>query len=460
MRHRPSPGVARTLVLLASVLTLPACFAYRTVNQRLEHVDPGSGYRPSDAGAYREPGTVGLYVGFSGGGTRAAALAYGVLEALRDTEIVSDGQPVRLLDEIDTVSGVSGGSFPAAYYGLFGDRIFDDFEERFLRRNIQGAIIWRVFWPWNTIALMTPWLSRSDIAKGIYHGSVFEEATFADLAAAHGPRVYVNATDLSSGERFVFSQGYFDALCSDLAVFPIAYAVAASSAVPALLSPVSFKSWAGSCGYELPAVIAAGLADRETDPRRYRAVSGFAQFADSRKRYLHLVDGGISDNLGLRAGLDLVAATGGLLEAEAALQREIPSRLVIISVNAETDPPRKLDLSAAAPGFAAMMNAVSGSQIRRYNFETLLLARESLENWVRDANAQGTHVEGYLIEVSFDNLKDPDERRRLKSMPTSFSLDDEQVDALRAAGRRLLAQSPQFQKLLRDLRADDPGPSR
>ena len=138
------------------------------------------------------------------------------MKALKDTGIEVDGKPRTMLAEVDTLSGVSGGSFPAAYYGLFEDRIFDEFEPRFLRRNIQGAIIWRALLPWNAVALLTPWLSRSDIAKGIYHKSVFDEATFQTLTDAKGPVVYLNATDLSSGERFTYSQGMFDLICSDL----------------------------------------------------------------------------------------------------------------------------------------------------------------------------------------------------------------------------------------------------
>jgi NTE family protein len=436
------------IALLSCGLLLTGCVGYRAVNQPLEKVDPSHGYRPTNAEAFRERGDILIYIAFSGGGTRAAAFAYGVLEALRDTEIVIDGKSRRLLDEVDTLSGVSGGSFPAAYYGLFGDRIFEEFEPRFLRRNIQGAIIWRVFWPWNTVALMTPWRSRSDIAKGIYHGSVFGKATFAELEAARGPKVYVNATDLSSGQRFVFNQAYFDEICSDLSQLPIAYAVAASSAVPALLSPVTFQSRAGSCGYELPDFILEGLDTRRSDPRRYQAAFGFAQFTDTDRQYLHLVDGGISDNLGLRAGLDMLSAAGGLRQVAELTHVTVPPHLVVISVNAETDPPRKLDLSAAAPGFAALMNAVSGSQIRRYNFETLIFAKEATTNWVDQANEEGANIMGYLIEVSFDNIEDADERRELKGLPTSFSLDDDEIDHLRAAGRKLLEQSPDFQRLL------------
>jgi NTE family protein len=80
-----------------------------------------------------------LLVSFSGGGTRASALAYGVLQELRDTQVGVGGERERLLDEIDVISSVSGGSFTSAYYGLYGDRIFEDFEERFLRRNVQSA---------------------------------------------------------------------------------------------------------------------------------------------------------------------------------------------------------------------------------------------------------------------------------------------------------------------------------
>ena len=59
---------------------------------------------------------------------RAAAFGYGVLEELRETLVELDGERVRLFDEIDTVSGVSGGSFVAAYHGLRGEGIFGDFE--------------------------------------------------------------------------------------------------------------------------------------------------------------------------------------------------------------------------------------------------------------------------------------------------------------------------------------------
>ena len=81
-----------------------------------------------------------LMLAFSGGGTRAAALSYGVLKELRDTPVASGQGTIRLLDEIHTISSVSGGSFTSAYYGLHGDGIFDDYEEVFLRKKYRGCL--------------------------------------------------------------------------------------------------------------------------------------------------------------------------------------------------------------------------------------------------------------------------------------------------------------------------------
>jgi NTE family protein len=441
-------------VRLAAALTalpLAGCVSLSGANTRLEQYDPAHGYRMVGGDDHRDLGRSIVYLAFSGGGTRAAAFAYGVLEALRDTPISVDGTPKTLLDEVDTISGVSGGSFPAAYYGLYGDRIFEAFEPRFLKKNVQGALVLRALYPWNLLGLMTPWLSRSDLASSYYHKRVFDGATFADLAKAEGPRIHINATDLSSGERFTFNQNAFDLICSDLDVFSISTAVASSSAVPMLLSPITLKNHAGSCGYEPPQWVIDALEGADQDERRRRAAKNYAQLRDAeRKRFIHLVDGGISDNLGLRAAIDFVTALGGIETARRVTGAEVPERMVVIVVNAETDPDPMIDLTAAAPSFASLMNSVSGGQIRRYNFETLLLTKNLLDQWGRDLSTDEHRVTTHMINVSFDALEDPDERRYFKRLPTSFTLSEKQVDRLREAGRRLLRDSPDFQRLLRE----------
>jgi NTE family protein len=59
-----------------------------------------------------------------------------------------------------------------------------------------------------------------------------------------------------------------------------------------------------------------------------------------------------------------------------------------------------------------------------------------------------------FIQVSFRELAQPDKRVFFNRISTSFSLTDEQVDSLIAAGRELLQANPEFRRLLRDLKAD------
>jgi len=440
------------IALLLPFLTA-GCAGFNPANERLEAYDPHHGYQPSDPSQHRPVGDTVIYLAFSGGGTRAAAFAYGVMQELKATEIPIDGQPASVMDEVDTISGVSGGSFPAAYYGLFGDRIFEDFESVFLKRNIQGRLMLSMLNPWNLFRVLTPWLSRSDLASRLYDRTIFDHATFKQLTEAKGPKIFINATDLSSGERVTFSQESVDPICTDLDKFPIATAVAASSAVPMLLSPITLENYAGTCGYTPPDWIANALANPDLNPRRKRSADRFLDFTNpEKKKYIHLVDGGVSDNLGLRAAIDFVEAAGGIEEARKVRGIEsFPKRLVVIVVNAETDPNPAIDLASAAPSFAQLMNSVSGGQIRRYNFETLLLVQSLLDTWSRDLSNRDHPVEYYFVNVSFDNFKDEARRRYFKRLPTSFVLTHRQVDDLEKAGRELLRESREYQKLVEAL---------
>ena len=159
--------------------------------------------------------------------------------------------------------------------------------------------------------------------------------------------MHVNATDLPSGSSFRFSQDSFDVICSDLNQFRVSWAVAASSAVPGLLSPVTLKNHAGTCGFERPDWWDESLKSRATNPRGWRA---------DQKKFIHLVDGGISDNLGVRAPLDRIAAIGDIEKARELSGLGMPDHIVVIVVNAETEPDPTIDLKSAAPGLAASLN--------------------------------------------------------------------------------------------------------
>jgi predicted acylesterase/phospholipase RssA len=134
----------RTLTALAAALVVLAGCATRPVNPSMTHADADSGYTFQTRQKYFKSQENLVVLAFSGGGTRAAAFSYGVLEFLRRTEVIGPkGNKVRLLDAVNMITGVSGGSFTALAYGLYGDKLFADYEQRFLKRDVQGELVAR-----------------------------------------------------------------------------------------------------------------------------------------------------------------------------------------------------------------------------------------------------------------------------------------------------------------------------
>lgn len=390
-----------------------------------------------------------LMLSFSGGGTRAAALAYGVMLELRDTQIMVDGEPARLLDQVDSISSVSGGSFTSAYYGLHGDGLFEDFEEVFLRYDIQGHLVRSTLNPLH-------WFSRkgrTERAIEYYEKKVFHNATYADMRKPGRPLIVINASDLSHGVRFSFVQEYFDLLCSDLSAFSVARAVTASSAVPVVFHPVVVENYPG-CGEEHYEWLAkmSERAEAENDAELKFLADGLGSFADKENRkYIHFVDGGITDNIGLRAIFDTVTISGGAGAYVSKLNRRPPRKLALIAVDASTEPVYEMDVTNKQPSLAHSIGAVTGVQLHRYNVATLELLAESLQQWSDTLETDGMEIKSYFIDLAFEDLDDPARLEYFNTVPTSFKLDDEQVDKLIEAGRDLLRNNPEFQRFIADL---------
>ncbi len=453
--------------LLIMALVYAAGCAHYPINKPLEQVDVTQGYRPINIKTPGNSESLLVYLTFSGGGTRAAAFSYGVLEELRKTEVTIDGNKRRLLDEIDGISSVSGGSFTAGYYGLFGDRIFDDFESRFLKKKVQSALTARVlFNPINWFRLASPYFDRSDLAAEYYDKHVFEGGTFGDLADREGPMIIMNATDMTYGIRVGFTQDAFDIICSDLSSFQVARAAAASSAVPMLLSPITLRNFAGSCGFKFSERFASLLKERAVSERQFYLANNIEPFLDSQKKpYIHLVDGGVADNLGLRAILERIIAGNGVWKLMEGTPRENVNKVIFFVVNAETEPDSFWDRTEYIPPFGAVFSSYTKISIERYNEETIALLKESVKSWAEEVKAQrckGKTVstapgscgdfEFYVVDVKFDLLEDEKERMYYKKLPTSFKLEPEQVDNLRETARRIMNKSPEFQRLLNDLK--------
>lgn len=239
---------------LASAAALAAILAgCATVHNLPGNAPLGEGVTGNEFGreAYSQGQEDDLLLGlsFSGGGMRAAAFSFGVMTEL-DRSRVASNQAKSLLDRVDFISGVSGGSVTAAYFGLKKRAALDDFRERFLLRNAEEGLNTRVSLGNISRALgggvndsqFTRWLDQN----------LFDGARFDAFGEDRRPRVWINASDIYNRTPFVFGKTTFNALCSDISTYRIAEAVSASAAVPLAFAPIVLETFPGGCATQLP----------------------------------------------------------------------------------------------------------------------------------------------------------------------------------------------------------------
>jgi len=465
--------IARIIVWILAATAIGGC-ASRPVNERITQVDPQSGYRPYLLIPKRKNNDLHtLFVmSFSGGGTRAAAFSYGVLEELRRTEIVMNGQRRRLIDEVDVMIGVSGGSFTALSYALYGERLFDEYEQRFLRRDVEGELLSRALNPFNWWKFVGGTAGRSELAAELYDEILFENATFADLLQKDGPVAIATGTDISTGYRVAFFQNDFDLLCSDLNSVRLSRAAATSSAVPVVLSALTYDNYGGTCGYRYPAWIEeVRKSEGRARPtaRAFQRYKAMESLQDSQNRpYIHVVDGGVADNIGVRGVIETLEELGASAKFRGDVGFGVVRRIVLLVVNSHASPSTDWDRKEDPPGMIGQLLQATGVPIDRYSFETVesLKDRAEIHKWRREllvararlagkseaeADASAPKVDIQVVDIAFDAIRDAKEREYFMNLPTSFVLAPEQVDHLREIAGRLLRASPDYQVLVRDM---------
>ncbi|HYU24237.1 MAG TPA: hypothetical protein VEO74_03460, partial [Thermoanaerobaculia bacterium] len=185
-------------------------------------------------------------------------------------------------------------------------------------------------------------------------------------------------------------------------------------------------------------------------------------YLDPERRFLHLLDGGIADNIGLRGpfhaliSTDTFVPSNGLLTGFTLLPlingapgfRKI-DRVLVIVVNAGTSGPVKLDKSPAEPKVPALIGGIAGTPMENYSFD-------SIQSLVDLASGRvGTRVHYYPVLISFALLRDEALRTVVNNIGTNFNaLSNEQLKGLETAADVLLHQDPCFQQFLRDARGE------
>jgi len=471
-RVRTPRALAAVGLGLAALLGLAGC-ATRPVNPPITQVDPDGGYTFQTRQKHFKSQDTLAVLAFSGGGTRAAAFSYGVLEFLQRTEVVApNGAKLRLLDAVDMITGVSGGSFTALAYGLYGDKLFADYEQRFLKRDVQGELVSRSLNPRYWSDYIGGTAGRSELAANYYDEILFNGATYGDLDRGDGPFIVASATDISTGTRVPFNQNVFNLLCGDLNAVRLSRAAAASSAVPVVLSTVTINNYGGTCNYDVPDWVKMFTqSDNPPRPaaRAIRELKEGRALADGANRpYIHLVDGGVSDNVGMRGVLDALQLLEALHGAGVPTPLDHVKRIVVFVVNSLSSPPTAWDTSEEGPGMVDVLLKSSGVPIDHYSYEAVELLKDIAARWetarhLRDLAGCSTNNSSpvcaairvpqakiYAIDVSFPALKDKAELDYLNRQPTTFVLPAEAVDRLRAAAGTIIGASPEFQRLLKD----------
>lgn len=466
--------------LVLFVATVLAACSYPTRNLPLVvPVDPVRGYRGGQVLEGLMPNTL-VILTISGGGMRAAALGHGTMRGL--SAIKLEGGKGTLLHAVDIVSSVSGGSVPATWLAFAGPEPaqLDTFKSAFLDQDGMGRLAWRILNPYGLLKISTARTERIDPLIDWLNDALFDGATYAALRSRNAgsgwrrPYLIVNATDMAAEAPFPFHQSRFDLLCSDLEKLPLAVSVAASAAFPVVLSPVTLVNYSepGGCAAQKEAngdlwppqwvqhtsndsatKNQTGTSIYTNAARIRRARIGHSYIdvdsGELRRPFVHLLDGGISDNLGLAEPLRLLTTREILPSLLSHIDRGRIERILLLVVNARSDPDDGLDRTKATPGIVSMLGATTGSAIDNATFGRLQQLSEAVRDLMRTAGSR--HVARLAIDhalVDFDMIGDPTCRRRFRNIATSWTLARFEVDALIGMGEALMWKDPGFRTFI------------
>jgi predicted acylesterase/phospholipase RssA len=407
-----------------------------------------------------------LALSFSGGGTRAAAFSFGILTEL--DRIRSTSNPTKsLLDRVDFVSGVSGGSVTAAYFGLKRREALVDFRERFLLRNAEEDLRTRVSLVNLGRALgggvndvqFTDWLDQN----------LFDGARYEAFREERRPRVWINASDIFNRTPFVFGKTSFDALCSDLNAFRISEAVSASAAVPLAFAPIVLQTFPGGCTTPLPAWLERARNNPTAQPLLRSFAQAMERYRDGSMKFVKLLDGGLVDNFGLTGfSLGLLAAQHPyepMTERQAVRVRRImfvvadagrgvsgdfvqtlegPTGTQLVSAVADTAIDSSTRLSYAA--FSALLT----EWVARVKSWRCGLSAADRARLAVSASWRCNDLSLFIDLINFDQLGEP-RTSQLNAIPTRFSLPAQDIDLLITSGAGALRHSSTFQAFRRGL---------
>jgi hypothetical protein len=277
------------------------------------------------------------------------------------------------------------------------------------------------------------------------------------------PFLVLNSTDIGITHRFEFTQDQFDLLCSDLAGVSVSRAVAASSNFPVAFAPLTLKIYKDSCG-KLPDWIELGIdAKKNPDKRRVADAMAAQSYRAPSRLYAHLLDGGLSDNLGLRGPIQAVTTTDSPWSILRYANLNKLGRLMVISANAKTAKRQSWDEKSSPPAISSVLSVALNGPMDDVSFDSIEVIDghfTQMQQLARTVDSCNQRLSRYcpsapqinnpiatdftFAELTFDDIPDPHLRRCLQELPTSFSLPSDTVNLLRTVAAYLLMNSDDF----------------
>ncbi len=463
---RRSWRLAATVACLGIAAALAACSGLRNapINSALTDGAVAAPVMGTGPVPLQDNSETAIGLSFSGGGTRASAFAFGVLQELGRTNARTGSS---LIDQVSLVSGVSGGSVTAAYFALHGRDTLASFRQQFLIQDAEASLSTSV----NVTNLMLLAKGGVNDRTGLptwLDENLFRGATFNDVLQPGRPQLWINASDIFNRTTFIYNTVNFGALCSDLRRYPLSEAVAASAAVPFIFAPIVIENYADRCTFTPPDWVYS--ADRPGAPAILRASAAAIQRYREKSdvKFVKLLDGGMTDNLGLSGFvLELAAATKPY---QPLTPRQVVNlkRFLFIVVDAGRPPGGDLAKDANSPELMDLIEAVSDTAVDanvRAAYDAFVTEMEKWRERLIEyrcsltppevASLRGS-TDGWdchslslqVAKVSFDQMREPSVRGRLEKIPTRFKLPSNDVDLLISSAGSLLRQNPSYKEFL------------
>lgn len=413
-----------------------------------------------------------VYVGlaFSGGGMRASAFAYGMLEELKAQAAIT-GTPDGLLDNVRLVSGVSGGSVTAAQFGLYGPRGLDGYRERYLITNAEKYMANSVFNPMTIVRGISGGANGRNTFARYLDETLFHKQTFGNLRARSKIKTWINATDMANNTPFLFGPETFDALCSDLSKMPISEAVAASAAFPLVFTPVVLTAHQKGCNYREPDWLTAARNNPEATAAMKAQGRALESYSNPEQvKFVKLLDGGITDNFGT-TGLAIARARAQVPYAPMTPEEAVRmKRMLFLVANAGVEADYGWTQKIAGPsaiGLGMSIATASMSAATRSGYDAmrgeLRLWETELVEWrcslplsevrrLRGSTAgwDCSDLKLFVGQASFEGLPEA-MRSKLNKVPTRLRLKTDEVDMVIEAGRLATRETPEFNGFLNSL---------